>query len=362
MAMKRLDLTFTSARQQCAAWLYLPDGPGPHPCVVVAHGIGAIRQLRLSAYAERFTKAGYAMLSFDYRHWGESGGEPRYLCSIPGQLEDIEAAINCAGQRAEIDSRRIALFGTSFGGGHALVVGARRPDIAAVISQCTVTDCLAVALRTPLRQVVQWVSSATIDQLRALVGLSPKYIKLAGEPGENALMTKLNAEESYRKMLDGPSKWQNKIAARIMLWMPFYRPIKSARRIAAPLLMIVCERDEICPASIARRAAAIAPRGRSVSFDSSHFEIYFGELFEGAVASMLGFLRSEVPVGENIVALPEPVAAAPPDVENSRSTGIANTATATRQERGERPRHLRNDGRQCDITRCAERGFSAVAS
>jgi uncharacterized protein len=307
MTMKRLDLTFKSGRQQCAAWLYLPDGSGPHPCVVVAHGIGAIRQVRLSAYAERLTKAGYAMLSFDYRHWGESGGEPRYLCSIPSQLEDIEAAINCAGERAEVDSRRIALFGTSFGGGHALVVGARRPDIAAVISQCTVTDCLAVALRTPLRQVAQWVSSATIDQLRALVGLSPKYIKLAGEPGENALMTKLGAEESYLKMLDGPSKWQNKIAARIMLWMPLYRPIKSAPRIAAPLLMIVCERDEICPPSIARRAAVIAPRGRSASFDSSHFEIYFGDLFEGAVSSMVSFLNAEMPAAASIIPIDEPV-------------------------------------------------------
>jgi pimeloyl-ACP methyl ester carboxylesterase len=269
---------------------------------VVAHGIGAIRQVRLSAYAERFAQAGYAMLSFDYRHWGDSEGNPRYHCSISRQLEDIEAAIDCVRKRVEIDPRRIALFGTSFGGGHALVVAARRPDLAAVISQCTVTDCLAVALRTPLRQVWQWVSAATIDQIRGWVGLSAKYIKLAGEPGQNALMTKLGAEEMYQKMLDGPSKWQNKIAARIMLWMPLYRPIKSARRIASPLLMVVCERDEICPASIARRAADLAPKGRATSFNSSHFEIYFGELFEAAVASMLEFLETEVRLDDTVTS------------------------------------------------------------
>ena len=89
-----------------------------------------------------------------------------------------------------------------------------------------------------------------------------------------------------------------------MLSMPLYRPIRSAHQIAAPLLMIVCDRDEICPASIARRAADIAPKGRWVSFDSSHFEIYFGELFDGAFASILGFLELENPVGNGIAVPP----------------------------------------------------------
>jgi uncharacterized protein len=292
--MKRVDLTFTSGRQQCAAWLYLPDEDGPHPCVVVAHCIGAIRQVRLAAYAERFTQAGYAMLSFDYRHWGESGGQPRYLCSIGRQLQDIDSAIDYVRARPEIDPSRVVLFGTSFGGGHALVAGSRRSDLAAVISQCTVTDCLAVALRTPLWQMWQWLSAGLIDQARALVGLSPKYIKLAGEPGENALMTRLGAEASYHAMLDGPSSWRNQVAARVALTMPLYRPIRSARHIASPLLMIVCRRDEICPASIAVRGAALAPKGRAVEFDSSHFEIYFGQLFEAAIVEMLRFLAAEV--------------------------------------------------------------------
>lgn len=292
--MNRIDLSFPSEGYDCAAWLYLPEREGPHPCIVVAHGIGATRHVRLAAYAEHFVRAGYAMLSFDYRHWGDSGGEPRYLCSVRRQLQDIGAAIDCARARPEIDPSRVVLFGTSFGGGHALVMGSRRPELAAVISQGTVSDCLAVALRTPLRQVVQWLSAALVDQARALVGLSPRYIKLAGEPGQNALMTKLGAEASYLAMLDGPSSWRNQVAARIMLTLPLYRPIRSARRISPPLLMVVCERDEICPAAIAMRAAELAPNGRAAVFDSSHFEIYFGRLFDAALAEMLRFLETEL--------------------------------------------------------------------
>jgi len=292
--MKRLDITFKSGRDQCEGWLYLPEGSAPHPCIVVAHGIGAIRQVRLSAYAERFAAAGYAMLSFDYRHWGASGGVPRYLCSIGRQLDDISAAIDAVARRPEVDARRIALFGTSFGGGHALAVGARRPDLAAVMSQCTVSDCLAVALRAPLKQVVQWVSAGIVDQLRAWVGLTPHYIKLAGAPGEAAMMTKLGAESAYESMLDGPSPWRNLIAARLMLTLPLYRPIRRAHQIKPPLLMIVCERDEICPAKLAHKAAALAQDGRAASFDSSHFEIYFGKLFDAATGEMIRFLDNKL--------------------------------------------------------------------
>jgi cephalosporin-C deacetylase-like acetyl esterase len=59
----RVDKQFSSSGERCEAWLYLPEGPGPHPCVVLAHGIGAIRQVRVGAYAERFTSAGYAVFA-----------------------------------------------------------------------------------------------------------------------------------------------------------------------------------------------------------------------------------------------------------------------------------------------------------
>lgn len=140
------------------------------------------------------------------------------------------------------------------------------------------------------------MAAGAVDQAKAWLGLEPHYIKLAGEPGEAALMTKLNAERRYREMLDGPSRWENKIAARLMLWLPLYRPIRSAHKIQSPLLMLVCDKDEICPASIARRAAEIAPRGEARHFDSSHFDIYFGSLFEAATRTMLDFIRRQTPM------------------------------------------------------------------
>lgn len=47
--------------------------------LVMAHGLGGVRQMRLDAFAERFSSAGYRCLVFDYRHFGASAGEPRQL-------------------------------------------------------------------------------------------------------------------------------------------------------------------------------------------------------------------------------------------------------------------------------------------
>lgn len=290
--MIRVDRQFLSGGQRCEAWLYLPDGPGPHPCIVFAHGIGAIRQVRVRAYAERFMRAGYAVFAFDYRHWGASEGAPRFVCNIREQHADIHAAIDHVRGMEEVDPRKIVLFGTSFGGGHALAVGAARQDLAAVIAQCAMVDGLAAAWKAPPVLALRWMLAGLADQVRAIFGGRPYYIKLAGEPGQLALMTAPGAEASYLAMIEGPSPWRNLIAARFIVGIPLFRPIRHAAHIASRLLMVVTDKDEICPPSIIAKAARLAPRGEAVHFDAGHFEIYFGSFFDRATDAMLRFLAT----------------------------------------------------------------------
>ena len=89
----RHDVSFTSGEDTCAAWLYLPTGVTAPPVVILGHGLGATREMRLDAFAERFAQAGIAALAFTYRHFGDSGGQPRQLLSIKRQLTDWDAAI-----------------------------------------------------------------------------------------------------------------------------------------------------------------------------------------------------------------------------------------------------------------------------
>lgn len=83
----------------------------------MAHGLGATRTMRLAAFARRFVEAGYAALVFDYRHFGDSGGEPRQLLDIGRQLDDWQAAVRFARTLDDIDPTKVILWGSSFGGG-----------------------------------------------------------------------------------------------------------------------------------------------------------------------------------------------------------------------------------------------------
>src|SRR5690606_4654369 len=140
---ERGNVHFPSGSDVCDAWLYRPAGAtaaGSLPVIVMAHGLGGIKVGGLAPFAERFCTEGYACLVFDYRYFGDSGGEPRELLDIPSQLEDWRAAVACARSLPGIDPDRVVVWGTSFGGGHAVVTAAEDARIAAAIAQCPFTD------------------------------------------------------------------------------------------------------------------------------------------------------------------------------------------------------------------------------
>lgn len=135
-----LDVQFDSNDVKCSAYLYRPTTEVATPMIVMAHGLGGTRRMRLTAFAERFVAEGYACLVFDYRYFGDSEGQPRQLLDIKSQLEDWKAAIAYARSLDKIDPNRVVIWGTSFGGGHVLATAANDNRLAAVISQCPFTD------------------------------------------------------------------------------------------------------------------------------------------------------------------------------------------------------------------------------
>src|ERR1700722_18229185 len=111
--MNRRDCSFSSGGESCAAWLYEAGGHATAaPVVVMAHGLSGTRRDRLGPFAERFAGGGNAVLSFDHRGFGESGGEPD-LFEPALQLEDWRAAISFARSLPGIDAERLATFGSS---------------------------------------------------------------------------------------------------------------------------------------------------------------------------------------------------------------------------------------------------------
>ena len=89
--------------------------------VIMAHGFGAERTFGLPAYAERFLQRGMAAFLFDYRNFGDSDGEPRNLVSNHRHIKDWEAAVAHVRGLPDIDTEKIALWGSSYSGGHVIV-------------------------------------------------------------------------------------------------------------------------------------------------------------------------------------------------------------------------------------------------
>lgn len=134
----RRDVTFHSQGAELRAWLYLPAASGVDlrvPLVIMTHGFSATRSMTADTYAERFREAGLAVLLYDHRGFGDSGGEPRRQVNPWVQAREYRDAISFATDLAEIDASRIGLWGDSFGAGVALAVAGVDRRVAALVIQ-----------------------------------------------------------------------------------------------------------------------------------------------------------------------------------------------------------------------------------
>jgi len=297
-SFSRSDVSFASGGARCAAWLYRPAGPPPLACVVMGHGFGGTREVRLDAYAERFAAAGFAALVFDYRHFGASEGEPRQLLDVAKQLGDWRAAIAWARAQPELDPARVAIWGTSFGGGHVISLGAEDAQLAAIVAQVPFCDPRAVA--APKWQMLRLAAAGLRDTWRGRRGRPPFEIPIVGPPGSLAALTTPDSMPGYLALLPPGTLWRNAVAARVVLQLPRYRPAAKAAQIRSPLLVCVADQDALAPPGPAIEVAARASRGTVKHYACQHFEIYLGALFERTVADQTAFLT------EHLAAKPEP--------------------------------------------------------
>ena len=206
-SVTRHDVYFPSGDTTCAAWLYLPDGVTSPPVVILGHGLGGTREMRLDAFAERFAQAGIAALAFTYRHFGDSGGHPRQLLSIKRQLADWDAALAHVKARNDVDGSRVAVWGSSFGGGHAITVAARHPELRAAVAQCPFTDGLASAAALGPVASLKLVPVLLRDLVATVRGTEPAMIPLAAAPGTPALMTAPDALPGYQALVHNAILW-----------------------------------------------------------------------------------------------------------------------------------------------------------
>ncbi len=284
---------FGSGNEQCAAWLYLPDGPPkPRPLVIMGHGLGANREMGLDRYARRFAAAGMGVLVFDYRHFGASGGEPRQLVSIARQRDDWRAAIAYARTLKGFDATRIALWGTSFGGGHVLSIAHEDDYLAAVVAQCPFTSGWSAAMAKGPISMTKVGTLAMTDLVFGTILRKPIGARLAGRKRSAALMSAPDVPEGNRRLAEESEQYQPKVSARVGMSAMFDSPWRRTKNIKVPVLYAVCDNDAIVPARPTLKAAERTKHSVVKRYPIGHFDIYFDDWFEKAVYDQTEFLVS----------------------------------------------------------------------
>lgn len=289
---------FACQKTTCDAELWLPparaDGQRP-PVILMAHGFGAEKDWGLKPFAERFVKAGFAVLRFDYRGFGKSGGQPRRVVDGQAHVQDWLSAIDATARRTDVDGSRLGIWGTSFSGGQVLVAASQRPQaVKAVSAQVPFVSGLSSGLKYPLQYQPQATWHALRDLMRSDAE-EPVYVPIIAREGFAALICD-ECWEGYRKLApSGHTEADNRVAARVFLSLPLWFPGDSAPKVQAPTLVVAAEKDGLIPVAKVREVARTLPRGEYVELaGADHFSPYVGPVFETVVAKQTAFFRQHL--------------------------------------------------------------------
>ncbi len=299
LLFKRYDHTFISRGTPCEAWLYLPQGVSRPPVIVMAHGFGGQRWMRLPAYAEYFAKNGMGVFLFDYRGFNDSGGEPRNYVNPSRHIEDWTAALNYVRSLGMVAAERVALWGTSFSAGHVMVIAARDQNISAIVLQVPFTDGVTTALCYSIPFQLRAICHGLIDQLSALFTRHRHNVRITSTPGGKfGMMSTPDALPGMLKVMGMSSEEEyerhNFCPANIAFTLSFYRPIRYAKKISCPALVIGAEKDTLFPPDGPRKAAERMKQATYISLPMTHFEPYVNAPFENLVVQMSDFLATHL--------------------------------------------------------------------
>jgi len=289
----REDIDFSAQGATLRGWFYPAErATGEAPCVVMQHGFSGVKEMWLDQYAEVFQAAGLRCLVYDHPGFGASDpvpGTPALEIDPWQQVRFIQHAITYAQSRSDVDGERIGLWGSSYGGAHALVVAGIDRRVKAVVSQ--VPPVSGSAAFKELIRIDQWVAldAAFAGERQArLAGSAPTMLPVVTEDpmGHAALPTRDAYDWCTITAVERAPAWRNEIT---LLSMEFFRGYEPARWLPlispTPLLMIVAPLDRLADGQLAAEAyeAALHPK-QLVLIPGGHFDTYNGPGFEATSA------------------------------------------------------------------------------
>ena len=300
----RTDIGFNAEGTTLRGWFYRPDDADkPCPAVVMAHGFSAVKEMYLDRYAEVFAAAGLAVLVFDHRGFGASDGTPRQEIDPVAQIRDYRHALSFAATRADVDAQRLGVWGTSYSGGHALVVGAIDRRVKCVVAQAplisgwrNVQRLVRADLLAPLRAMCD------ADRAARFNGVAPALLPVvSADPLAPCALPTLDAWPWFSATAAARAPaWRNELTLRSFEMLMEYEPGATIERNSpTPLLMIVAKQDHVTVAdeALAAYERALQPK-QLVLLAGGHFDAYVNE-FDAASAAARDWLCEHLRPGRS---------------------------------------------------------------
>ena len=294
-APHRLDVSIETADGVIlAGWLYLPDGDTPVPGVVMNHGFSATRHMGLPGFAEAFASAGMAVLLYDHRNLGDSGGEPRQEIDPWAQMLDARTALTWLGARPEVDADRLGLWGSSFSGGEAICLAAVDRRIKAVVANAPFAglgdlDAGDLDATAPRFEGIAAVLEGRTPPPRIPPWGRCRWCASRGRRCPGSWISPRAPSGSWATAVTA-RRWANTVTVRFSA-EPSFDPAACVARVSpTPLLMVVAREDRVADAAVALATFEAAREPKQLELvDGHHFADYQGPGFDKAAATTAAF-------------------------------------------------------------------------
>ncbi|MGC5009643.1 alpha/beta hydrolase [Streptosporangium sp. DT93] len=287
------EVVFGSEGVDCAGTLFMPaDTTGPLPGLVMGNGFANVRRMYLPAYAAAFAAAGMSVLTVDYRYLGESGGRPRQQVLPEAQCDDLRNALTWLSERPEVDAGRMGLWGTSFGGGHAMRVAALDRRVAAVVAQVPAIGLWRYFRRNEPAVRERFLASALADRLAYARTGEPRPLAITAEEGIESILGP-DGLDWHRRNEREHDTFHNWITGHSLDRIVPYDPGAFVEDISpVPLLMILMDADTTTPSEVAREVYDRAKEPKQLlELVGGHYDVYdLPSVREACVDATIGFL------------------------------------------------------------------------
>lgn len=240
-----------------------------------------IRNVLLPCFANAFTEAGFATITFDYRGFGESDGERGRL--VPAmQTEDIISVINWAEKQECIDNQRIGLWGTSLGGGHVFSAAAQDQRVKCIVSQLAFADG-DVLVTGEMNESERASFLSTLNKMAEKKKNTGKEMFV----GVTRVLSDDESKVFFEKIKARHPEMDIKIPFLTVMETLQYKPAESAASVQCPVLVVIAGQDSVNPPEQGRAlydAVASGTKELYEEADACHYDIYEGAFFERVVA------------------------------------------------------------------------------